>query len=263
MIEARFARPLRTASREARPETQRGAAPPDLAQAQLHEVYARTQDRAAALAFTLFDKEAKQDGTIVLVRARKQSGPRLALHGDGLAMMGCDPARLVIVEAESQIDLLRAGLDAARCAAASRIILESSGRFADYDLTASRRLALAAERSRNRIILLRHDAEPRPSAARTRWVISAAPSLALAANAPGLPALEAQLIYARGGPAGQSWRLEWNEDNGYFNTAPKAHPLSGTQVNLPPGVTPLFGTLVSLSRLRAGVGHRDQQARAA
>jgi protein ImuA len=80
------------------------------------------------------------------------------------------------------------------------------------DLTASRRLALAAEQSGATLFLLRLGAEPAPSAADTRWAVSAAPSEALEANAPGAPTFDIELLRRRSGPSGMRWRLEWNRD---------------------------------------------------
>ena len=72
------------------------------------------------------------------------------------------------------------------------------------DLTASRRLALAAEQSGVTLLMLRLEAEPVPSAADTRWAVSAAPSQALEANAPGPPQLEIELLRRRVGPFGHA-----------------------------------------------------------
>jgi protein ImuA len=149
-------------------------------------------------------------------------------------MLGIDPARLVLVDAASEADLLRAGLDIARCRGVAALVLESAGRLAPYDLTASRRLALAAERTGGRAILLRAGAEPRPSAAQTRWSLAAAPSEPWEAGAPGWPALDVELLRWRGGPAGRRWRLHWDGDHARFREAHSEAPLSGAVVPLAP-----------------------------
>jgi protein ImuA len=141
------------------------------------------------------------------------------------AGLGIDPARLVIVDAPDELGVLRAGLEAARCPQVATVLLEAEGRFAAYDLTASRRLALAAERNRNRVIVLRLDAEPRASAAQTRWALASAPSLPLEAGAPGWPALDAELLRWRGGAAGERWRFEWDEQDGGFHGPIEPAPL--------------------------------------
>ncbi|MFD2135374.1 hypothetical protein ACFSLT_09370 [Novosphingobium resinovorum] len=93
----------------------------------------------------------------------------------GLRALGVDPARLVIVDARNDAALLRAGLDAARSSGPAAVLMESWGPMREYDLVASRRLILAAEGSRIPVVILRGDAEPRSSAAHTRWTVSSAP----------------------------------------------------------------------------------------
>jgi hypothetical protein len=79
----------------------------------------------------------------------------------------------------------------------------------DYDLVASRRLVLAAEVSRVPVILLRGGAQPRPSAAHTRWQIGSAASARAAhpllARLPGPATITLDLLRQRGGPAGAAW----------------------------------------------------------
>jgi protein ImuA len=89
----------------------------------------------------------------------------------------------------------------------------------ELDLTASRRLSLAAEKSGVPLLLLRMNAEPVPSAAETRWRVAAAPSHALPGNAPGMPCFDVELLRCRSRPAGQSWRLEWDRDRKLFRDA--------------------------------------------
>ncbi|MGH6786304.1 MAG: ImuA family protein, partial [Novosphingobium sp.] len=163
----------------------RAARMPSLDPGHLHEIHAQPDDRAAALAFAL---GRGGTGKALLVRLARR-GRRTVPSGEGLVLLGIDPARLVLVEAGDERDLLRAGLEAARCPGIGLVLLETRGRCPGYDLTASRRLALAARRSRTSVVVLRHEAEPRPSVAQTRWAVAAAPSRALDGGAPGWPAL--------------------------------------------------------------------------
>ncbi|SFF89978.1 protein ImuA [Novosphingobium sp. CF614] len=234
---------------------------PDLAAGHLHEIHAGEEDRAAAMAFALSAIRAGNGKApaetpaetlaepLFLVRWRSGSCPAV-LCGEGLAMLGLAPARLVIVEAGNELELLRAGLEAARCPGVGAILLETRGRLAGYDLTASRRLALAAERTRGRVIVLRIAAAPRPSAAQTRWSVAGAPSVPLAADAPGWPAIDVELLRRRDGPAGGRWRLEWDAEQGSFRE-------TGDETAIP-------GTVVALSSLRTGAaGGRSFDPRAA
>ena len=109
------------------------------------------------------------------------------------------------------------------------LIVEAHGKCAGLDLTASRRLALAVEQSGVTLLMLRLEAEPVPSAADTRWAVSAAESSALDANAPGPPMFEIELLRRRAGPSGMRWRLEWDRDQSIF----REPALPGAMVSLP------------------------------
>lgn len=212
---------------------------PVLDAGRLHEIHACGDDRAAALAFALCKSGCGRDGATVLLRMSRSS-LRTVPHGEGLSLLGMQPSRLLLVETENELDLLRAGLEAARCPGVELVLLETHGAFGKYDLTASRRLALAAEQSLNRIIVLRQDADPRPSAAQTRWSVASAPSVPFEADAPGWPAMEVKLLRRRGGPAGDCWRLEWDMENGTFRDA----------ASTPAERTPMPGAVVPLFRMR-------------
>ena len=220
---------------------------PALHPGRLHEIHMDAAALAAAMAFAF--GAAGGRGGILLARAPALAGIRALPFGDGLAGLGIDPARLLICEARDNLGLLRAGLDGARATGLAAVVLETWGPIREYDLTASRRLVLAAEASRVTVIVLRgggaggKGAEPRASAAHTRWAIRPAPSIALEARAPGPPALEAELLRMRGGPSGMRWRLVWNDEDGCFQQAAPETP-------------PLSGAVVPLSSLRAGPAAR-------
>lgn len=215
----------------------RATALPALGSGQLHEIHAAADDWAAALAFALTGIDARGRRPVMLVRAARQAALAMEPCGAGLIALGIDPARLVIVESADAIGVLRAGLEGARCPALAAVVLVTWRRFPEYALTASRRLVLAAERSRVPVIVLRGDAEPRPSAAHQRWLVRSARAAPLEANAPGLPAITVELLRRRGGAAGGSWHLEWDEQHGCYReprdrTAVPAAALSGTVVRL-------------------------------
>lgn len=161
-----------------------------------------------------------------------------ALYPHGLVLLGFDPGRLIVVRARTVIDALSAGLDAVRCASLGVVVLETWGNPKPLDLTATRRLALAAERSGVTPILLRAGAESEPSAAYTRWQVASAPSRPLPANAPGQPTFDLTLLRNRAGAFGQRWRVEWNHEARQFQSVP---PLSRGVVSIPvrrPAQTP-------------------------
>ena len=192
-----------------------------LVQAALHEIYAEAPlDAASAAAFALLLAWRASQGKPVLW-VREEAGPRRGRpYGHGLAELGIAPDRLILVEAPDIIAALRAGADITRCGAVGAVIIELAGKARALDLTASRRLALAAGQSGVTTLVLRINAEPASSAAYTRWQVGSAPSTPLPANAPGLPAFEVSLLRHRGGIAGIEARLEWNRDRQSFDQAP-------------------------------------------
>jgi protein ImuA len=163
-----------------------------LAMAALHEFYAQGEgDAASVAAFALLlALRCGRPGPLLWLRedrAARQDRP----YGLGLADLGLDPARLVLVQAPDTLALLRAGAEAVACAALAAVILEPfggrsggrSGGAAAFDLTASRRFMLAAARSGVLTLALR-SGDPVPSAAQSRWQVAGAPSEVLGDKAP-------------------------------------------------------------------------------
>ena len=189
-----------------------------LARARVHELFAlEAEDSAAAAGFAamLAIRAGKTDSPLLWLRCDDAGRRGGNIYAPGLAELGSDPDRLVIAVAPDPVSLLRGAADAARCSGLPALIVECWGRCPAFDLTASRRLALAAERSGTTVLMLRADAQPVPSAAETRWAVRPAPSDG-EANAPGLPAFEIELLRRRAGPAGMRWRMEWNRDEQAF-----------------------------------------------
>lgn len=188
----------------------------------LHELFAPDRQDAAALA-------GLATAIAAIAAARLGHGccwiappaPADSLCPRGLVELAGTLPVALLVKAPDEAALLRAAHRAAsgkdRPSGPRLLIVEQPGRFARYDLTASRRLHLAAEASGTLLLLLRAGATPVPSAARTRWSVRAAASVALAAHAPGHPAFEIALLRQRGGPAGQAWRLAWNREARAFH----------------------------------------------
>lgn len=184
-----------------------------MARAQLHELYAAEPgDAASGAGFGI--ALALAAGALPLVWIRTEASERQGgrLHAGGIAELGLAADRLVLAVVPDDAALLRAAADAARCKGLGTVLIESWGRAPGLDLTATRRLMLAAEASGVTVLSLRVGAEPTPSAAATRWGVAAVASAALAANAPGLPAFDIELQRRRGGPPGARWRVEWNRD---------------------------------------------------
>lgn len=145
--------------------------------------------------------------------AQNASGP---VHATGLAELGLDPTALLLALLPDEAALLRAAAEATRCTELGALLVECWGPMRGLDLTASRRLMLAAEASGVTVILLRIAAPAQgdraPSAADTRWRAGPAPSRLLEAEAPGAPMFDLELLRRRAGPSAGPWRVEWNRD---------------------------------------------------
>jgi protein ImuA len=212
-----------------------------LARGRVHELFAAEDgDSASAAGFAAMLALRTAEGAPILWLKNDEAERRGGrLHGPGLAELGGNPAALVMGFASDPKALLRGAADAARCAGLGALVVECWGKCPALDLTASRRLALAAEQSGVTLLMLRLEAEPSPSACDTRWSVSAAPSEALEASAPGLPMFEIELLRRRAGPSGMRWRLEWDRDQTIFR-----------EPALPGAVVPLPSSRPATAKLR-------------
>jgi protein ImuA len=203
-----------------------------LARGRIHELFALDADDAASAAgfAAMLALRASHDGEPILwLRTDDAERRGGGLYAPGLAELGGAPGALVIAMAPDPVALLRGAADSARCAGLGALIVECWGKCPALGLTASRRLALAAERSGTTVVMLRADAGPVPSAAETRWAVSAGGSNGLDANAPGAPLFDIELLRRRAGPSGSRWRMEWDRDRCMF----REPALPGDLVSLP------------------------------
>ena len=147
-----------------------------------------------------------------------------ALSMSGLAELGLDPRLLVTVRATDVDSALRTAADALACDALGVVVLEVWGETRQLDLTASRKLTLAAQASGVTALVLRMAAEPQSSTAETRWIVRAAhsPPPSSAWSAWGVPLFDAQLVRNRHGPVGR-WIMEWKCDECLF-AKPATYP---------------------------------------
>lgn len=206
-----------------------------LAYGRVHEFYAGEGDDAPAAAgfalalLTAMAGDAAGDGRAALwLRSRRAVRQAGVVQANGWVELGGRPEDCLFAMIADAKELLKAAVDGLRSGALGAVIVETQGNLPELDLTASRRLALAAEKSGATLFLLRSGAEPVPSAAETRWRVAAAPSHALPANAPGAPVFAIELLRQRSGPSGLSWQLEWNRDRRIFTEA-----ASGDLVSVP------------------------------
>ena len=119
--------------------------------------------------------------------------------------LGLPSQNLIHVETRDARDALWAMEEGLRCSGLSAVIGEIWGDPKVLDFTATRRLAVASERSGTPCWLVRLGGTANLSGARMRWRLASAPSLLndLDPKAPGLPAWDAELFRARGMPPGR------------------------------------------------------------
>lgn len=210
--------------------------------AALHELHAFAgSDGVSATCSALILAQASGPGAVLWVRQPAFDREAGTLYPAGLAELGMDPAQVIYVQARDAVAALQAGLEGARSAAVDAVIVELWGEARAYDLTASRRLALAAKASGVPVFAVRVAADPRPSAAETRWLVRTAASRRLAANAPGHPAFDWLLLRARSGQEGLRYCVEWDRDARNLVCVPAGSArashdhasLSGAVVSLP------------------------------
>ena len=151
------------------------------------------------------------------------------LYAPGLAGFGLDPARLILAAPSRPVELLWVMEEALRAGALSGVVGEIDGRSATFDLTATRRLQLAAEETDTPVLLFtghRKEGEGGASAAATRWAVGPAPGHVDAAHDffgaafPGLvgdPCWHVRLQKVKGGAPG-AWHLRWRPAEAAFET---------------------------------------------
>ena len=203
-----------------------------MSRACLHEIHAPWgADWSAAAGFGLaLALRAAAGRPLFWARQDVLEGEAGRLNGMGLAEFGINPAALSLVRGKDAEAVLRAGVEAARCKSLGAALIEIFGAPRALDLTATLRLARAAEASGVTVFLLRVRAAQEakgeaqtgpPSAAVSRWRARAQNSRALLANAPGFSSFSVTLLRHRGGAADRaadrSWRLEWLRDRGLFH----------------------------------------------
>ncbi len=197
------------------------AATGGLALGAVHEVYAaRPGDAAAATGFAaaLATRANVQAGWLFWIRQDFSALEHGEIHAAGLCELGIDPSRVLMLKVADIADALKAAGDVLACRSIGTAIVETMGDSKLLDLTASRRLMLAAAEKGVTAIVLRLGAEPLPSAAETRWIVHAGvspPPKEQWGEEWGALVFEAELARNRHGAGGQ-WVMEWRCDERSF-----------------------------------------------
>src|SRR6476646_3588088 len=129
-----------------------------------------------------------------------------ALYGLGCDLFGLASSRLLLVRTATPRDTLWAMEESLKTSGMAAVLAQD-GQAAD--LTATRRLSLAAQQGGGLCLILRQAACSQPSAAATRWVVAATAGAADGFGGLGRSAFRLSLTKNRRGPCG-SWVLQWD-----------------------------------------------------
>jgi len=139
------------------------------------------------------------------------------LYPPGLARLGLDPSRLLIVRSRKDAETLAAMEEGLRYGALGAVV----GEVEKLDLTASRRLALACEKSGVTALILRKPSSKthtghEASAATSRWRVQPAPSSSHPIPQEGRARWQLELLRSRHGTTG-TWIIEAPDAQGYLH----------------------------------------------
>jgi len=181
-----------------------------LALGALHDLAPAAPSHAAAGAgFALITViRSSRAGPVLWVQTDFAAAEAGALYGPGLELLGLPMERLVSVRVPRPRDVLWAAEEALKSSAIAAVIVELTEDGAAADLTATRRLSLAARDGGSLGLLLRHRPSVRPSAAATRWEIATAPSPS-DGHGLGRTCFALHLVRNRSGPCGR-WIVCWD-----------------------------------------------------
>jgi protein ImuA len=184
-----------------------------LARAGLHEFTGDPPGYAPLALATIL--AARSDGPVIWIRLLQAGGERGLPYAYGLAQLGLDPDRLVLVETPKPLDALWAAEESLRARCAGAVLLDGLA----PDLTAQRRLLLAAEQGEGPLLAAYAGGRAAgSSAATTRWRVASV-------AAGGATRFQVALERCRGGRAGRSWLLDWSETDRALHEATAPSPL--------------------------------------
>lgn len=207
----------------------------------LHEIVAASPgDAAAASGFALalatrFAAPCPPASSIVWIIEDQAKAEAGLPYAPGLAIHGLDPRRLIVVATASGQDTFWAMEEALRCKSLAAVVAEV-WRLKTYDLAASRRLHLAAQKSGTPGLLIpagaAGEASRLSSAARTRFEVRAMPGPPRASAAdrtpiPGPAAFAVRIARIRAGPGASPdafdrdrfWPVLWDHEEACFRDA--------------------------------------------
>jgi len=171
----------------------------------------------AALAARAAHDMANKDRLIVWCQQSWGAYDLGHLYAPGLAAFGIDPSRLLLVNPAREPDMLWALEECIRAGVFAAVVGEVPATSRHFNLRASRRLHLAAEDTGTPLILMRGFGELlSPSAALTRWCVSAASTVEEGSlHAINRPGWQVELEKCKGGRP-FAFGLAWDACVGAF-----------------------------------------------
>jgi protein ImuA len=173
---------------------------------------------AAALGVRRLQGVPADDRPVLWCRLAAQAREWGRLYGHGLEALGLARQRLITVVLNKPDALLWTIEEALKSTALAGVIADVGP---GVDLTAVRRLMLAAHQGGTPGLLLFPAPPHGGTGGRSRWIVAANPSAAppFDDKAPGAPAWNLRLVRCRGGRPGQ-WFVEWSHATHRFALAP-------------------------------------------
>jgi protein ImuA len=159
-------------------------------------------------------------------------------YGPGLDLFGLPLRHLLILRVSRPFDLLWAFEEALKSRGVAVVLAELPESGAAADLTATRRLSLAARAGGGLGLLLRHRPCPLATAAMTRWQVVPAISQPDAYGGLGRTAFDLSLSKNRRGRCGR-WIVCWNHDERIFVPQALSLGVAETAGNGSPHASPL------------------------
>ena len=207
------------------PELDRHLPAQGLPRAGLHDVSPRAHgDQPAAMGFALALAlrrlaDAQERRPLLWCRLSAHEREHGRLYGHGLERLGLSRQRFVTISLKKPANLLWTMEEALKSGAVAAVIGDADAAHAD--LTATRRLSLAAREGKCAAILTLGSAQPCATASHTRWTAAAVPSASPAYDSHGLgpPCWSIELTRVRGGRPG-AWILEWHHAQSRFSLVP-------------------------------------------
>jgi protein ImuA len=159
-------------------------------------------------------------------------------YGPGLDRLGLAMDRLIILRVVHPRDALWAFEEALKCPALAAVLAELPEDGSAADLTATRRLSLAAQAGGGLGLLLRHRPCPLGSGAMTRWQVAAALSRPDRFGGLGGTSFDLALQRNRRGRCGR-WITGWNHDERTFVPQALSLGVAATARDRPDRANPL------------------------